>query len=82
MEQIKVFKTKDGTLHQNRAEAEKHELMLNFRGLIQSHVRGTSFTPTEIASILASKQQEVYDTLGKYRRTMAGIKGNAAKTSF
>lgn len=79
MEQIKVYKTKDGTLHQDRASAETHELMINFRGIIQSHVKGTSFSPTEIASILAKEQDNVFQTIGKYRRTMAGIKGNAGR---
>jgi hypothetical protein len=79
MEHVKVYKTKDGTLHQDRSSAETHELMLNLRGIIQSHVRGTSFSPTEIANILAKEQQSVYDTLGKFRRTMAGIKSNTIK---
>ncbi len=82
MEQVKVYKTKDGMIHQDRSSAETHELMLNLRGIIQSHVRGTSFSPTEIASILSANHTQVYDTLGKYRRTMAGIKGNSSKVSF
>lgn len=82
MKEVKVFKTDDGMIHQDKGSAMTHELMLNLRGIIQSHVRGTSFSPTEIASILSKEQQAVFDTLGKYRRTMAGIKGSAAKNSF
>ncbi len=79
MEQIKVFKTKDNQLFQDRASAETHELMLTIRGIIQSHVKGTSFTPTEMASLIAKEQDKVFDVIGKYRRTMGSIK--AAATS-
>ena len=76
MEQVRVYKTKDGQLFDDRTKAEDHELMVNIRGIIQAHVKGTSFTPTEIATLLSKEQDKVFDTLGKYRRTMASIKGS------
>jgi hypothetical protein len=79
MEQVRVYKTKDGKLFNDRIAAEGHELMINIRGVIQSHVKGSSFTPTVIAEILAKEQDNVFNTITKYRRTMAGIKGNAVK---
>jgi hypothetical protein len=79
MEQVRVYKTKDGTLFNDRVAAEQHELMINIRGIIQSHVKGTSFGPTEIATILSNKQDMIFNTIGKYRKTMAGIKGSAAR---
>lgn len=74
MEQVRVYKTKDGQLFDNRNNAETHELMLNLRGIIQNHVKGTNFTPTEVATILSKEQDKVFETLGKYRRTMASLK--------
>lgn len=79
MQQVRVFKTEDGTLFQDHASAVTHELMIKIRGIIQSHTRGTSFSPTEIATLIAKEQDKVFDTLGKYRRTMGSIKGAAAK---
>jgi hypothetical protein len=79
MEQVRVFKTKDGTLFNDRIAAENHELMINIRGIIQSHVKGQSFTPTEIATILSKEQDNMFATIGKYRKTMAGIKSNAGR---
>ena len=74
MQQVKVYKTNDGTLFDNRTKAENHELMLTIRGIIQTHVKGTSFTPTELATIMVKEQDRVFNTLGKYRRTMAALK--------
>ncbi len=79
MEQVRVYKTKDGTLFHDRVAAEGHELMINLRGIIQSHIKSGSFTPTEIANLFVKEQDTVFNTITKYRRTMAGIKGNAAK---
>ena len=80
MEQIKVFKTKDGQLFQDRSSAETHELMVNIRGIIQNHVKGSSFSPTEIATLIAKEQNKVFDTISKYRRTMGSIKAAANKS--
>lgn len=79
MEQVRVYKTIDGTLFNDRVAAEGHELMIKLRGIMQSHIKGTSFSPTEIASLLVKEQDNVFNTITKYRRTMAGIKGNATK---
>lgn len=80
MEQVKVYRTKDGELFQDRMSAERHELMINIRGIIQNHVKGNSFSPTEMATLLAKEQDRVFDTIGKYRRTMGSLKGAAKKT--
>ena len=79
MEQVRVFRTKDGQLFDNRINAETHELVLNLRGIIQSQVKGTSFTPTEIATLLAKEQSKVFDTIGKYRRTVASVKASITR---
>jgi hypothetical protein len=55
--------------------------MLTIRGIIQSHVKGTSFSPTEMASLIAKEQDKVFEVLGKYRRTMGSIKGAASKVA-
>ena len=81
MEQVKVYKTKDGQLFHDRPNAETHELMVNIRGLIQSHVKGESFTPTEISRILCKEQDRLFDLLGKYRRTMGSIKAASTRLS-
>jgi len=79
MEQVRVYKTIDGTLFNDRIAAEGHELMINIRGIIQSHIKTNSLTPTEVANLFVKEQDKMFNTITKYRRTMAGIKGNAAK---
>lgn len=76
MKQVKSFETKDGKLFTDRMEAEGHELMLNIRGFLQTQGRGGSLSATDVASILSQKQDDLYNILGKYRKTMAGIKSN------
>ena len=79
MQQVKSFKTKDGRLFDDRIQAENHELMLNIRGFLQSSGKGGNLTATDVAVFLSQHQNPLYDILGKYRRTMAGIKSNANK---
>lgn len=77
MKQVKSFETKDGKLFTDRIAAEGHELMLNTRGLIQTKIKTQStFTTTQVAEFIRDNQEEVFQTLQKYRRTMAGIKSN------
>lgn len=49
--------------------------MLKLRGIIQTHVTGQSFTPTEVAKIYVANHDKLFDELTKFRRTMAGLKG-------
>jgi DNA-directed RNA polymerase specialized sigma54-like protein len=79
MQQVKVYKTDDGTLFQNHGDAVTHELMIKLRGIIQSHTRSPSLSATEIAQLLTKEQDKVFDTLGKYRRTMGSIKAAATR---
>jgi hypothetical protein len=79
MKLVKVFETKDGKLFNDREVAEKHELMVNIRGFLQSSGKGGNLTATDVATFLAQKQNEVYEVIAKHRRTMAGIKSNKAK---
>jgi hypothetical protein len=79
MKQVKSYQTKDGRLFNERTEAENHELMLNIRGFLHTSGRSGNLSSTDVASIIASNQDAVYSILGKYRKTMAGIKSNAAK---
>ena len=78
MEQVKSFKTKDGKLFTDRAEAEQHELMITIRGYLQTSGKGGSLSATDVALYLATHQDDIYNLLGKYRRTMAGV--NSQKT--
>lgn len=79
MKQVKVYQTRDNQTFVNRLDAENHEFKLNIRALIQSHVKGDSFTPMEIANILSKEHNKLFDTLSKYRKTMATLKGIATK---
>jgi hypothetical protein len=79
MKLVKVFETKDGKLFNDREVAEKHELMVNIRGFLQSSGKGGNLTATDVATFLAQKQNEVYEVIGKYRRTMASVKGSKAR---
>jgi hypothetical protein len=79
MKQVKSYQTKDGKLFNDRIEAENHELMLNIRGFLHTSGRSGSLSSTDVASIIASNQDAVYSILGKYRKTMAGIKSAIAK---
>jgi hypothetical protein len=79
MKLVKVFETKDGKLFNDREVAEKHELMVNIRGFLQSNGKGGNLTATDVATFLAQRQDEVYEVIAKYRRTLAGIKSNRAK---
>ena len=79
MKLVKVFETKDGKLFNDREVAEKHELMVNIRGFLQSNGKGGNLTATDVATFLAQKQDEVYEVIAKYRRTIAGIKSNRVK---
>jgi len=79
MKQVKSYETKDGKLFGNREQAEKHELVINIRGFLQSSGKGGSLSATDVATFLAEKQDNVYTILGKYRKTMAGIKSNQNK---
>lgn len=74
MKQVKSFETKDGRLFNDRVQAENHELMINIRGFLQSSGKGGSLSATDVATFLAQKQDNVYNIIGKYRKTMAGIK--------
>ena len=74
MKQVKSYQTKDNRLFDNREQAENHELMLNIRGFLQSSGKGGSLSATDVATFLAQKQDNVYNIIGKYRRSMAGIK--------
>lgn len=79
MKQVKVFKTDDGQTFDDRGRAVTHELMITIRGIIQSHTRGSTFSSTEIATLITKEQDQVFEVLGKYRRTMGSIKGAANK---
>jgi hypothetical protein len=79
MKQVKSYQTKDNRLFNDRTEAENHELMLNIRGFLHTSGRNGSLSSTDVASIIASNQDAVYAIIGKYRKTMAGIKSNAVK---
>jgi hypothetical protein len=79
MKQVKSYQTKDGRLFNERIEAENHELMLNIRGFLHTSGRSGNLSSTDVASIIASNQDAVYSILGKYRKTMAGIKSAIAK---
>lgn len=81
MKITKMFESSDGTVFKesDRVKAEEHELMIKLRGIIQTHVRGDSFSPTEIAKIFSNKHESVYEVILKHRRTMGSIK--AAATS-
>ena len=81
MKITKMFEASDGTVFKesDRVKAEEHELMIKLRGIIQTHVRGDSFSPTEIAKIFSNKNESVYEVILKHRRTMGSIK--AAATS-
>jgi hypothetical protein len=79
MKQVKSYQTKDNRLFNDRTEAENHELMLNIRGFLHTSGRNGSLSSTDVASIIASNQDAVYSIIGKYRKTMAGIKSNAVK---
>ncbi len=80
MKQVKSFETADGKLFTDRIEAEGHELMINVRGLLQSQGRGTgSLSATDVALVLAKEQDSLYNILGKYRRTVAGVKSNIGR---
>lgn len=79
MKQIRVYQTRDNTTFTDRVPAEKHELMLNIRSIIQSHVRGESFSPTDLAKLVVAKQDEVFGVISKHRKTMASIKGAATR---
>ena len=79
MKQVKSYQTKDGRLFNERTEAENHELMLNIRGFLHTSGRSGNLSSTDVASIIASNQDAVYSILGKYRKTMAGIKSSIAK---
>jgi hypothetical protein len=74
MKQVKSYQTKDGRLFNNRIEAENHELMLNIRGFLHTSGRSGSLSSTDVASLMASKQDEIYNIIGKYRKTMSGLK--------
>lgn len=79
MKITKMFEASDGTVFKesDRMKAEEHELMIKLRGIIQTHVRGDSFSPTEIARIFSNKNESVYEVILKHRRTMGGIKSAA-----
>jgi hypothetical protein len=79
MKEVKMFKTEDGQTFPDKMSATKHELMLSIRGIIQSHVKGISFSPTELATIMAKEQDQVFNTIGKFRRSMGSIKGASNK---
>jgi len=81
MKITRMFEASDGTVFKEteRVKAEEHELMIKLRGLIQTHVRGDSFSPTEIAKIFSQKNESVYEIILKHRRTMGSIK--AAETT-
>lgn len=81
MKITKMFEASDGTVFKecDRMKAEEHELMIKLRGIIQTHVRGDSFSPTEIAKIFSNKNESVYEIILKHRRTVGSIK--AAVTS-
>jgi hypothetical protein len=79
MKQIRVYQTKDGQTFNDRITAETHELMIKIRGIIQNHVKGEQFSPTEMAKIMVANQTEVFDIIGKYRRTVASVKGAQTK---
>ena len=81
MKITRMFEASDGTVFKEteRVKAEEHELMIKFRGLIQTHIRGDSFSPTEIAKIFSQKNESVYEIILKHRRTMGSIK--AAETT-
>lgn len=74
MKQVKSYQTKDGRLFNHRIEAENHELMLNIRGFLHTSGRSGSLSSTDVASLLAANQDSIYNIIGKYRKTMAGLK--------
>lgn len=76
MKQVRSYETKDGKLFTDRIQAENHELMINIRGFLQSSGKGGSLSATDVALFIATKQDDFYNILGKYRRTVAGVRSN------
>ena len=75
MTTIQAFKTSDGTVfpEDQRREAEEHETKIKMKGIIQSSVRGTSFTPGEIADIMIRDIDTVLATLMDFKKTCKRI---------
>jgi hypothetical protein len=80
MKQVRSFQTSDGKLftESQREDAEQHELVIKIRGILQTYGRNGTLSATDVAMVIAQNQDEVFETLGAYRRTMASVK--AAKT--
>jgi hypothetical protein len=80
MKQVKSYETKDGKLFTDRLRAEQHELMLNIRGFLQRSGKGQgALSATDLATFLTMHQDPLYNILGKYRRTVAGVKSNIGR---
>lgn len=65
----------------DRIPAEKHELSLTLRGLIQSQDRSPSFTPTAMAKFITDNEDAIYEHIRKYRNTVTSLKGAETKKS-
>lgn len=76
MKYVKSYQTKDGRLFGDRVEAENHELMLNIRGFLHTAGRSGSLSSTDVATLIVANQNDIYTLIGKYRKTMAGVKSN------
>lgn len=76
MKQVRSYETKDGKLFTDRIQAENHELMINIRGFLNSSGKGGTLSATDVATFIAMKQDDFYNILGKYRRTVAGVRSN------
>lgn len=76
LQQVRSYKTSDGKLFDNRAEALVHNAMLDIRGIVQGNGLGkiSQMTPTDVAQFVIKYGTEIKDIITKMNDSIRRMK--------
>lgn len=75
MKIVKRYETEDGKIFDCKLQAEKHEVMIALRGIIQSNGLGKEASPTAILTNLVEDFDKTYSVLSSFKKKYGAIKG-------
>ena len=82
MKRIQSYQTSDGALFKDIEKAEKHQLKIFIRGIVQRSFNTPKYgqlTHSSVAEVIADNKDSLYDYFKKFNQRAAGRKANQHK---
>lgn len=74
IQQVRSYKASDGQLFSDKAQATKHELLIEIRGVFQRSASVGTLTTTNAAQIVIGDMDKLSQILSKYKQDMRRLK--------